>query len=62
MMTDINFYKIAEEAAKRRFFERKAQKQKIERKKAFEQKKSLSPTQMAIFFVSLIYIFNATMI
>lgn len=45
MMTDINFYKIAEEAAKRRFFERKAQNQKIAWKKTFEQKKSMSPTQ-----------------
>lgn len=44
MITEIDFYKIAAEAAKKRFFERKAQTHKLERKKSFEQH-SMSPTQ-----------------
>jgi hypothetical protein len=45
MMTEIDFYKVASEAANYRFFERKAQTHKMERKKIFEQKKSMSPMQ-----------------
>lgn len=44
-MTEIDFYTIAAEAAKRRFFERKEQKHKLERKKLSSKKNSMSPTQ-----------------